>query len=424
MFAPATSLFAFASRAVFFAALLLPWAATPTPAAEPIKIGLGIALTGGIAPIGKQLLVGLEIWRDDLNAKGGLLGRPVELIHYDDQSNPGLVPAIYTKLLSVDKVDLLLGPYGTNMISAALPVIMPQNKMTIGILGVNVNQQFNYSRYFVMIPGGDEGVLSYSRGWFETAMAQTPKPKTVAIVAVDGEFGQIACGGARDNAKASRLSVVYDRGYPPASTDLTPVVHAIAATKPDLIFVCAYPPDTVAFVRAAAETNLNARMLGGPMIGMLSSTIKMQLGPLLNGFVFLENFPPSPKLDFPGLKEVLAKYRAKAPSLGIDLLGYGNVPFAYAAGQVLAKAVVDTQSLDHAKLADYIHATSFRTVLGELAFGRSGEWKKSRTFVSQFQNVTGNDLSQFRDTTRQVVLWPAEYETGTVIYPYQDAKKK
>ncbi len=160
MFASAISAFAFVSRAVLFATLVLPWAAISAPAAEPIKIGLSIALTGGIAPIGKQLLVGLEIWRDDLNAKGGLLSRPVQLVHYDDQSNPSVVPAIHTKLLSLDKVDLLLGPYGTNMIAAALPVIMQQNKMTIGILGVNVNHQFNYSRYFVMIPGGDEGVLS------------------------------------------------------------------------------------------------------------------------------------------------------------------------------------------------------------------------------------------------------------------------
>jgi branched-chain amino acid transport system substrate-binding protein len=422
MLAPSTS--AFVLRALLFATLMLPSAATPAHAAEPIKIGLSMALTGGIAPIGKQLLVGLEIWRDDLNAKGGLLGRPVELIHYDDQSNPSLVPAIYTKLLSLDKVDLLLGPYGTNMISAALPVIMQQNKMTVGILGVNVNRQFNYSRYFVMIPGGDEGVLVYSRGWFETAMAQTPKPKTIAIVAADGEFGRVACDGARDNAKTSGLNIVYDKSYPAVSIDLTPVVHAVAAAKPDLIFVCAYPPDTVAFVRAAAETNLNAKMLGGPMIGMLSTTIKMQLGPLLNGFVFLENFPPSPKLDFPGLKEMLAKYQAKAPSLGTDPLGYANVPFAYAAGEVLAKAVADTKSLDHAKLADYIHATSFPTVLGELAFGHNGEWKKPRTFVSQFQNITGNDISQFRDTTRQVVVWPPEYSTGKIIYPYQDAKKK
>jgi len=224
MLATATTwVFAFTSRALLFVVLVLLWAATPAPAAGPIKIGLSVAVTGGIAPIGKQLLVGLEIWRDDLNAQGGLLGRPVELIHYDDQSNPSLVPATYTKLLSLDKADLLLGPYGTNMISAALPVIMQQNKMTIGILGVNVNQQFNYSRYFVMIPGGDEGVLSYSRGWFETAMAQTPKPKTIAIVAADGEFGWIACGGARDNAKRAELNIVYDKSYPPFSVDLTPV---------------------------------------------------------------------------------------------------------------------------------------------------------------------------------------------------------
>jgi branched-chain amino acid transport system substrate-binding protein len=415
---------ALALRALVFAALVLPWVVVPAPAAEPIKIGLSMALTGGIAPIGKQLLVGLEIWRDDVNAQGGLLGRPVELIYYDDQSNPNLVPGIYTKLLSVDKVDLLLGPYGTNIIAPALPVIMQQNKMTIAILGVNVNHQFNYSRYFSMIPGGDEGVLAFSRGWFEIAMAQTPKPRTVAIVAADAEFGRIACDGARQNAKTSGLSIVYDKSYPPFSSDLTPVVRAISATNPDLIFVCAYPPDTVAFVRAAAETKLNAMMCGGAMVGMLSSTIKMQLGPLLNGLVILENFPPSPKLDFPGLKEMLAKYQAKAPSLGIDPLGYANVPFAYSAGQVLAKAVADTKSLDHAKLADYIHATSFPAVLGELAFGHNGEWKKSRQFVSQFQNITGNDLSQFRDTTRQVIVWPREYETGKIIYPYQDAKEK
>jgi branched-chain amino acid transport system substrate-binding protein len=264
MLATATSVFAFASRALLLATVVLPWAATAASAAEPIKIGLSMALTGGVAPIGKQLLLGLEIWRDDLNAQGGLLGRPVELIHYDDQSNANLVPGIYTKLLSVDKVDLLLGPYATNMIAPAMPVIMQQDKMTIGLLGVNTNRQFNYSRYFSMIPGGDEGALAFSRGWFEIAMAQTPKPKTVAIVAADAEFGRTACEGARDNAKKSELNIVYDKSYPPFSTDLMPVVRAIAATNPDLVFVCAYPPDTVAFVRAAAEANLNARMWAAP----------------------------------------------------------------------------------------------------------------------------------------------------------------
>ncbi len=121
---------------------------------------------------------------------------------------------------------------------------------------------------------------------------------------------------------------------------------------------------------------------------------------------------------------MLAKYQAKAPSLGIDPLGYANVPFAYAAGQVLAKAVTDTNSLDHAKLADYIHATSFPTVLGELAFGRNGEWKKPRDVRQPVPEHHRQRPLGFRDTTRQVVLWPAEYKTGEIIYPYQDAKKR
>ena len=90
-------------------------------AADPIRIGFSMALTGGVAANGKVLLAALEIWRDDVNAKGGLIGRPVQLVYYDDQSNPANVPGIYTKLLSVDKVDLILGPYATNMIVPAMP---------------------------------------------------------------------------------------------------------------------------------------------------------------------------------------------------------------------------------------------------------------------------------------------------------------
>src|SRR5262249_8371019 len=107
----------------------------------------------------------------------------------------------------------------TNMIAPAMPVIMQAGKMTIGMLGVNVNRQFNYSRYFSMVPGGDEGTLAFSRGWFEIAAAQTPKPKTVALIAADAEFGKTACDGARENAKAGGFEIVYDKSYPPGTTD-------------------------------------------------------------------------------------------------------------------------------------------------------------------------------------------------------------
>src|SRR4051794_26267723 len=113
-----------ASRRNFVAAALALTAAlglpiSPSLAADPVKIGFSMALTGGSAIVGKQILLALEIWRDDQNAKGGLLGRPVELVYYDDQSSPGNVPGIYTKLLDIDKVDLVIGPYATNMVAAA-----------------------------------------------------------------------------------------------------------------------------------------------------------------------------------------------------------------------------------------------------------------------------------------------------------------
>src|SRR6185437_11675057 len=122
-------------------AVAMTWSLTAAPAkaADPVKVGFSMALTGAVAPNGKQILLALEIWRDDVNAKGGLLGRPVELVYYDDQSNPSNVPTIYSKLISVDKVDLILGPYATNMAAAAMPTITQNNKTTITMLAIGVN---------------------------------------------------------------------------------------------------------------------------------------------------------------------------------------------------------------------------------------------------------------------------------------------
>jgi branched-chain amino acid transport system substrate-binding protein len=402
------------------------WLSAATSAlaqANPIKIGFSMSLTGAVAPNGKQLLVALETWRDDMNAAGGLLGRPVVLVHYDDQSNPSNVPGIYTKLISIDKVDLLLGPYATNMVAPAMPVIMQNNKTTISMLAIGINRHFNYPKYFSMVPVGPEGVKAFSKGFFELAAAQNPKPQTVALLAADAEFARTAADGAKENAKAAGFNIVYDQGYPPPTTDFLPVVRALRAANADLVFVAAYPPDTVGIVRAANEIGFTPKMFGGTMVGLLATPIKMQLGPLVNGIVIMESFTPAPTFNFPGLQEVLGKYRAKAAGQGIDPLGYGFVPFGYAAGQVLATAVTQTKSLDHDKLAGYIRSHSFATVAGEITFGPDGEWAKPRTVFTQFQNVTGNDLDQFRDTSKQVILWPDAYKTGTMIYPYAAAKK-
>jgi branched-chain amino acid transport system substrate-binding protein len=407
--------------ALSFAALL---PAAPAHAADPMKVGVGLSLTGGVAANGKQILMALELWRDDVNAKGGLLGRPLELVYYDDQSNPSNVPALYTKLITVDKVDLLLGPYATNMVAPAMPVIMQNNKITISFLAIGINRHFNYPKYFSMVPVGPKGPGAFSDGFFELAAAQSPKPQTVAIVSADAEFAKTAADAARDNAKAAGFTVVYERSYPPPTTDFLPVVRAVQAANADIVYVAAYPPDTVGIVRAANEINLVPKMFGGAMIGMLVTPIKVQLGPLANGLVIGESFVRAPPFEFPGVADLFKRYQAKAAGQGVDSLGHGFVPFGYAAGQVLAKAVEETKSTDHDKLAAYIRSNTFQTVVGDIAFGKDGEWAKSRQLFTQFQNVAPNDLEQFRAGSKQVILWPAEYKTGNMIYPYGEARQK
>src|SRR6185312_14384687 len=168
---------------------------------EPIKIGFSMALTGPLAANGKQALLGAKIWEEETNKKGGLLGRQVKLIYYDDQSNSSTVPGIYTKLLDVDKVDLVVGPYATAMIAPAMPVVISKKKMFIGLFGLAVNSKFKYPRYFAMIPSGPDTKPSFTAGFFEVAAAQNPKPKTVALAWSDLEFSKNACEGARENAK-------------------------------------------------------------------------------------------------------------------------------------------------------------------------------------------------------------------------------
>jgi branched-chain amino acid transport system substrate-binding protein len=399
------------------------WAASAqAQSGDPIKVGFSMSLTGAVAPNGRQLLTSLDIWRDDVNAAGGLLGRPVELVYYDDQSTPANVPAIYTKLMSVDKVDLLLGPYATNMTAPAMPVIMQGNKTTISLLAIGVNRHFNYDRYFSMVPISSEGVAAFSRGFFELAAAQSPKPTTVAMIAADAEFARTAADGAKENAQKLGFKIIHDRSYPPTTTDFAPIMRAVQAANADIVFVAAYPPDTVGIVRSAREVGLNPKMFGGTMIGLLATPLKVQLGPLTNNLVIMESFVQAPTFNFPGLQEMLAKYRDKAKGQQIDPYGIGFAPFGYAAGQVLAKAVTETKGLDHDKIAKYIHANKFQTVVGEISFGKDGEWSEPRTVFTQFQDVQPNDVAQFRDGSKQPILWPEKYKTGTIIYPYSDKR--
>ncbi len=406
-------------------AATIAWAGlAPAKAADPITIGFGMALTGGLAPNGKAALLAMQIWEEEINAKGGLLGRPVKLVYYDDQSNPATVPGIYTKLLDVDHVDLVVSGYATNMVAPAMPVVMGHNRTFLSLLGLAVNTEFNYPKYFSITPtGGPNPKQSFAAGFFATAMAQNPKPQTIALVGADAEFPRNALDGARELVKQTGLKVVYDKSYPPTTSDYTPIVRAIQATNPDLVLVCSYPPDTVGMIRAASEVGLKAKLFGGGMVGLQSTAIKTQLGPLLNGIVDYDFWLPWSGLANPEALAFLKKYQEKAPSAGVDPLGYYLPPFGYAYMQVLQQAVEGVGSLDQDKLADYLRSHTFKTAVGDIKFGPGGEWSEARVMEVQFRDVKSNDVDQFKDPKTEVILWPPALKTGDVVYPYTDAKK-
>jgi len=405
------------------AAVMLLCAMSASRAAEPIKIGFSMELTGPFAVVGKTGLLAFKIWEEETNAKGGLLGRPVMLVYYDDQSNPALVPGIYTKLIDVDKVDLLISSYGTNLVVPAMPVAISHNRLFFGLFALAANDKFHYPKYFSMLPFGPDPVKVFAEGYFDLAAAQTPKPKTVAIVATDAEFQHKAAESARVHAKRTGIDIVYDKAYPPNTVDFTPIVRAVAASQPDMVYLSSYPSDTVGFLRSVGEVGLKTNMLGGGLAGLQAAAIKMQLGEAANGVVNVDLWEPVPTMQFPGVMDFIKAYQAKAPAEGVDLLGYFLPPYAYSELQILGQAIEATKSIDEDKLVDYMHSHPFKTIEGDIAFGPEGEWTQARPIWVQYHDIKDHDVEQFRDPKTVTILAPAKYKTGDMVYPYSKARE-
>ena len=401
-------------------------AAAPAPASaqsnEPIKIGFSMAVTGPLAPNGKQALLGAKIWEEEINAKGGLLGRKVELVSYDDQSKPDVVPGIYTKLLDVDKVDVVMGPYGTNLNAPAMPIVMQKGKVFIGFFALDINSEFHYPKYFSMLSTGPKPREAFTEGFFQVAAAQNPKPQTLALSSEDAEFARNACDGARANAKTYGFNIIYDKTFPPGTTDFSPVIRALQAANADLVVFCSYPLSSVGIVQSANELGLNPKMLGGAMVGLQATVFKDRLKSKLNGIVNYETWVPSPKMMAPA-KAFFEKYQERAKAAGVDPLGYYLGGWGYADFQLIGEAIEGAKSLNDDKIADYLRTHEFKTIMGDISFGKNGEWTKSQFMQVQYHGVTdAANLETWRGMSYQTVVAPDDLKTGGVIYPYEKAK--
>jgi branched-chain amino acid transport system substrate-binding protein len=382
-----------------------------------------MALTGGLAGNGKAALLAMQIWAEDVNKKGGLLGRPVELVYYDDQTKPATVPGIYTKLLDIDKVHFVVSGYGTNLIAPAMPLVIDRKLVFPALFGLANNEQFKYPNYFQVMPAGPNPAVDWTATFFEVAVKQNPKPQTVALVGADAEYPHNALAGARQNVKRLGLKVVYDSTYPPTTVDFTPVVRAIKATNPDIVAVYSYPPDSSGMVLAAHEVGLTPKLFGGGMVGLQFATFLTKLGSKLNGIVNYDFWVPEPTLKFPGIDDFLKKYQARAEKEGVDPLGYYLPPWAYAYLQILGQAVEATKGTDQQKVADYIRSNEHDTIVGKVKFAPNGEWATSRVLQIQFQGIEGTDIEQFKKPGKRPVLYPEKYKSGNIIYPYAKAKQ-
>jgi branched-chain amino acid transport system substrate-binding protein len=390
-------------------------------ASSPIRIGSCLSLTGPVADNSRSAQLAHEIWREDINRQGGLLGRPVEFVRYDDHADASQVPCIYKRLLDEDRVDLVIGGYGTNTVLPAMPLIMERKRFFVGLMGLGVNNALGYPNYFAMIPTGPDPNAALTEGFFALAAKQNPRPATVALVSADAEFSRNPILGAKDNAKKYNFKIVHEATYPLTTGEFTPVMDAVAKSSCDLLFLCSYLADSIGLVRTIHAHPFRPKMVGGGMIGPQNTTVKSTLGPLLNGLVNYEYWQPVSKMLFPGVQQFLDTYQARASEAGVDPLGHHVAPLAYAQMQTVAQAVEATGGFDDARLAAHERNTTFDTVMGAVKFGVNGEWAEPRVLQVQFQGITGHGVDQFQTGSRQIVVSPPDFASGELQFPYAEA---
>ena len=390
---------------------------------SPLRIGYCLSLSGALASNGKTARLAHQIWQEHVNTHGKLLGRPVELVCLDDETNPKLVADLYQRLLDVEKVDVVIGGYGDNSVAPAMPLIMERNRFFLSLMALAVNAKFSYAQYFVMIPTGPHPNLALTEGFFQVAGQQNPRPDTVAILIADAPFSQSPAQGAKEHLARQGMRIVFEGKYPLSTTDFMPYMEELKRIDPDVIFLCSYINDSIGLVKAMNATRLSPKLVGGAMIGPQNGVVKAELGTLLNGLVNYDYWLPVPSLMNPEIQWLMAMYQSRAEKAGADPLGYYVAPLAYAQLEVLERAITAVGSTDDAALSDYTRKATFNTVVGNVAFGEGGGWAQPRVLTVQFQNIDGNAISEFKKPNTQVVVYPSELASASVIYPYAKARR-
>ncbi len=379
-------------------AALTGMVATAAQAAD-IVVGTSVALTGKYARTGQEQLQGFQMWVEEVNSRGGLLGRKVALKFYDDESKPETGAKLYEKLITDDKVDLLIGPYSSDVTMAASTVAEKHNFPMVSS-GASASEiwERGYKNTFGLYTLAElymDQILEYGK---------SKGLKKVALVYENTSFPRGVASGVRSKAKALGMQIVYDEEYGKASTDFTSTIVKIKAKKPDMIIGGSYLPDSTAFVRQAKENRLYAKVFAfavGPGLPDFGKNLGLDAEGVMG------NTQWEPTLKLPGAKEFSAKYKAK----------YGHEPGyhaggGYGAGYVLEEAVKKAGSTDRNKVRAALYALDTVNAFGRFKVDKTGRQIGKPAYAVQWLNGERH------------IVFPVDAATAKVAYPFKDWAKR
>jgi branched-chain amino acid transport system substrate-binding protein len=364
----------------------------PADAQGPIRIGASLSLTGTYAKLGKNQHEGYQLCIKDLNAKGGLLGRKVDLVVYDDQSTPPTAVRLYEKLITEDKVDAVMGPYSSPVSEAAANVTEKYKKVMVAPLAATTSIFKKGRKYIFMVISPAEG---YLEGLVD--MAAKRGLKTIAVVNEDTLFSKAAAAGAAELAKKRGMQVVYQEAYPKGNTDFSALLTKVRAANPDVLAAATYFDDAVALTRQMKELNVNPKMYGVTVGGDLPEfydTLK-QNAEFIYGATQWEH-----TLPYPGNPEFFETYKkefAHEPSY--------HSAAGYAGCLIYAEAVKRAKSLDADQVRDQLLKLEMKTLFGDYKVDADGFQTAHKMVTFQWQGE------------KKVTVWPDELAQGKPRFP-------
>lgn len=387
------------SLSVLFSLILAVMVFPAVTQAKEIVVGTSVALTGKYARTGQEQLQGFQMWVDEVNARGGLLGQKVKLVHYDDESKPETGAKLYEKLITDDKVDLLIGPYSSDVTMAA-STVAEKHGMPMVSSGASASEiwERGYKNTF--------GLYTLAELYMDQILdlGKSKGLKKIALIYENTAFPRGVAAGVKDKAKKLGMQIVFEEEYGKASTDFSSMIIKIKARKPDMVIGGSYLPDSTAFMRQAKENRLYAKIFAFA-VGPGLPDFGQNLG--LDAEGVMGNTQWEPTLKLPGVKEFAEKYNQK----------YGHEPGyhaggGYGTGQVLEAAVKKAGSTDPDKVRAALFALDTVTTFGRFKVDATGKQIGKPAYAVQW--LAGE---------RHIVL-PVEAATAKVAYPFKDWGKR